>query len=88
MSEARRYSVAEIDAMREALRRRETAKVRPNAYFSGDSRGPIPSGSFNAEIERVSEDYRDAERRAEDHLRTYMLAGIDPGDLGIEEARE
>lgn len=79
MSE-RKYSVAEIDVMRAALYRRETAKVRAPGCNARFANGLVQAPS-DAEYAAANEAWRAAERRAEDHLRTYMLAGVDPAEI-------
>lgn len=61
----RKYSVSEIDQMRAVLRIRVAASFFRAFPNGGWSDGPIP----------------DFPAQAEDQLRTYMLAGIEPNEL-------
>lgn len=55
----RKYSVAEIDRMREAIR----LKLEPRGSVFTYNEGELSA-------------------RVEDRLRTYMMAGVDPADVG------
>lgn len=68
----RKYSVAEIDRMREAVRFHVTWGCKPSEHRSiyGDT-GEEPGASREIKICHI----------AEDRLRTYMLAGIAPEEL-------
>lgn len=69
MSE-RKYSVAEIDAMRATLRERHLP-TRVIYHFMGSRAG---------EAEYIPP-YSELYARAEDELRTYMLGGVEPDEL-------
>lgn len=70
------YTVAEIDAMREALQRRYP---QPEFYQSGNlpNHDPvnITYGQQHTELCRVRKE------AIENELRTYILAGVNPKEL-------
>ena len=72
----RKYSVSEIDMMREAIRHQ---LIWGDIYGTPIKTAEYASTSYNAE---------QVDRATEDRLRTYMLAGIDPSELIYNEARD
>lgn len=74
----RRYTLAEIDAMREAVRRRIPQPMRS---WSG------PIGVPAEETAESVARWRAWEARCEDQLRTALLAGLGPEDFPADEAK-
>lgn len=69
----RAYTVAEIDQMRSALR-----KKYPPPYIGGSFGN---TAAYESYMRGVAEASRGRDERIEQELRTYMLAGIDPSEL-------
>ena len=71
---ARRYTLAEIDNMREAIRKtNEANSYHPTLYQSGYWSS---AGDYQAQIQAAS-------KRVEEHLRTCMFGGV-----GLDELTE
>jgi hypothetical protein len=81
----RKYSVAEIDQMRAALRKRHgpfgvpVAMLVDGKVVTG-TMGPIQSSDGKIDIDFLQAEFC-YNRQIEDELRTYILAGIDPQEL-------
>lgn len=85
----RKYTLSEIDTMREAVQAKNRGSRPydmnssvPRSYLGGSTGGGgpgRPSGSFDAAaaLERW-------ERSCEDQLRTYLAAGLGPEDFPSE----
>lgn len=71
---ARKYSIDEIDRMREALRRHGAHESISCYYSNDDGSAAYSIGSLSSE-------------EVEARLRTYMIAGIDPDELERTFAR-
>lgn len=74
---ARSYTVAEIDRMRAALRRRDGVTDNSFRYSFSDAHSPA-AAHLRAEVDASAARYAAS---VEDRLRTYMTAGTSPEDL-------